>query len=161
MKQCKLDNLNLYMSVDTLQIKSKSAIEFDSDKFPFVKPEIVRKSDNSFSYYRFNPDIPGWDNPGSFHSVDLWFWFETLAKCWRPFKGRHYDLARQMCNYITNFIKTGDPNGEDADETDMPEWRPYTSKDHAEMNFIREGSIPTTGNTPLVDYISDYIGKNM
>ena len=41
--------------------------------------------------------MPGWDNPGTFHSSDLWFWFETLAKCWRPFTGRHYDLARQMC----------------------------------------------------------------
>ena len=25
--------------------------------------------------------IPGWDHPGKFHSVDLWFFFETLAKC--------------------------------------------------------------------------------
>ena len=31
--------------------------------------------------YSFGPHIPGWDNPGSFHSVDLWFFFETLAKC--------------------------------------------------------------------------------
>ena len=56
MKQYKLDNLNLYMGVDTLQIKSKSAISFDSEKFPFVKPQIVRQSDNSFSYYILNPD---------------------------------------------------------------------------------------------------------
>lgn len=56
MNQNKLDNLNLYMGIDTLQIKSKSAIEFDSEKFPFVKPEIVRKSDNSVSYYRLNLD---------------------------------------------------------------------------------------------------------
>ena len=114
----------------------------------------------NYYYYRFNPDIPGWDKPGSFHSVDLWFWFETLAKCWRPFVGRHYDLARQMCNYITNFIKTGDPNGEDADGKDMPEWKTYSEDNKAEMNFIREGSIPTTGNTPLVDFITDYIGRN-
>lgn len=50
-------------------------------------------------YYNFDPSIPGWDNPGTFHSVDLWFFFETLAKCWRPFTGKHYDLARLMCNY--------------------------------------------------------------
>ena len=61
-------------------------------------------------YYRFDADIPGWDDPGTFHSSDLWFFFETLAKCWRPFVGRHYDLARQMCNYWANFIRTGDPN---------------------------------------------------
>lgn len=77
-------------------------------------------------YGVFDSDIPGWDNPGTFHSVDLWFFFETLAKCWRPFVGRHYDLARQMCNYWTNFIKNGDPNGSDADMSPMPEWKPLT-----------------------------------
>ena len=29
--------------------------------------------------YCFTPDMPGWDNPGTFHSSDLWFWFETTA----------------------------------------------------------------------------------
>ena len=77
-------------------------------------------------YWVFDPEIPGWDNPGTFHSSDLWFWFENLAKCWRPFVGKHYDLARQMCNYWANFIRSGDPNGEDADGSDMPEWKPFT-----------------------------------
>ena len=77
-------------------------------------------------YCDFDAEIPGWDNPGTFHSVDLWFWFETLAKCWRPFVGKHYDLSRQMCNYLTNFIRCGDPNGNDANGTPMPEWKPLT-----------------------------------
>ena len=79
-----------------------------------------------FYYYNFDAEIPGWDDPGTFHSVDLWFFFETLAKCWRPFVGKHYDLARQMCNYWCNFIKSGDPNGKDSTGEDMPEWKPYT-----------------------------------
>ena len=112
-----------------------------------------------YYYYRFNPDIPGWDNPGSFHSVDLWFWFETLAKCWRPFVGRHYDLARQMCNYICNFIKTGDPNGKDADGSDLPLWKCYTEEGRAEMNFFKDGSIPSKGDSEFVEFLSDFIGK--
>lgn len=79
-------------------------------------------------YYNFDAEIPGWDNPGTFHSVDLWFFFETLAKCWRPFVGKHYDLARQMCNYMCNFIRSGDPNGKDSTGEDMPQWTPYTSE---------------------------------
>ncbi len=79
-------------------------------------------------YSVFDAEIPGWDNPGTFHSVDLWFWFETLAKCWRPFKGKHYDLARHMCNYLANFIRCGDPNGDDADGTPMPRWEPITDE---------------------------------
>jgi para-nitrobenzyl esterase len=77
-------------------------------------------------YYNFDAEIPGWDNPGTFHSVELWFTFETLAKCWRPFVGKHYDLARQMCNYWANFIRSGDPNGKDSTGEDMPYWEPYT-----------------------------------
>jgi para-nitrobenzyl esterase len=77
-------------------------------------------------YYNFDAEIPGWDNPGTFHSVDLWFFFETLAKCWRPFVGKHYDLARQMCNYWVNFIGSGNPNGKDSTGEDMPQWEPYT-----------------------------------
>ncbi|MCQ2592255.1 MAG: carboxylesterase family protein [Treponema sp.] len=99
-------------------------------------------SKNNFYYYRFAPDIPGPDNPGTFHSVDLWFWFETLAKCWRPLVGRHYDLSRQMCNYWANFIKSGNPNGKDADGSEMPEWKPYESTENWEMTFTSQGSVP-------------------
>ena len=86
---------------------------------------VAEQGQQTIFGYRFGPEIPG-DDAGAFHSSDLWFEFETLAKCWRPFKGKHYDLARQMCNYWTNFAKSGDPNGLDADGTPMPKWTPYT-----------------------------------
>ena len=88
-------------------------------------------------YGVFDPTIPGWDDPGAFHSSDLWFWFETLAKCWRPFKGYHYDLARQMCNYLCNFIRSGDPNGPDADGAPMPQWRPMRA-DEPNAMFLQD-----------------------
>ncbi|MCH5273287.1 MAG: carboxylesterase family protein [Lachnospiraceae bacterium] len=109
-------------------------------------------------YYRFDGDIPGWDNPGTFHSVELWFFFETLAKCWRPFEGRHYDLSRYMCNYITNFIKTGNPNGPDANGTPMPEWKSYTKEHPAEMTFRTDGLV--TGDreeTPFMSFLIEQI----
>lgn len=56
MKREKLEELNLYMGIDTLQVKSKTAIEFDSEQYPFVHGDIVRKSDNTYSYYVLNPD---------------------------------------------------------------------------------------------------------
>ncbi|MGI6173648.1 MAG: carboxylesterase/lipase family protein [Christensenellales bacterium] len=77
-------------------------------------------------YYVFDAEIPGWDNAGTFHSVDLWFFFETLAKCWRPFVGKHYDLARQMCSYWAYFIKSGNPNGPDADGQPLLQWDAFT-----------------------------------
>lgn len=94
-----------------------------------------------FYYYRFNPDIPGDDNPGTFHSCDLWFFFETLAKCSRAYVGRHYDLARHMANYWANFIKCGNPNGVDADGSPMQEWLPYTKDNRYEMEFTALGPV--------------------
>jgi len=101
-------------------------------------------------FYSFGPEIPGWDNPGAFHSSDLWFVFETLAKCWRPFKGKHYDLARQMCNYWTNFAKTGDPNGPDNDGAPMPVWEKFTNEDPRSMMFEDTSFMQTEPERPAV-----------
>lgn len=121
-----------YSPVSGIELTAKAIFEEMNKKMP---------GSNKYYYYRFNPDIPGWDNPGTFHSVDLWFWFETLAKCWRPFVGRHYDLARQMSNYFVNFIKTGNPNGNDADGTPMQEWLPYDAQNCFEMEFSADGPV--------------------
>ncbi len=113
-------------------------------------------------YYQFAPWIPGPDAPGCFHSVDLWFFFETLAKCWRPFIGKHYDLARQMCNYWVNFIKNGDPNGEDADGRKMPLWEPYTRLNPVQMRFTTDGPRPATEpGTPLVRFLSEAVVRDL
>lgn len=106
-------------------------------------------------YYRFIPDIPGDDHPGTFHSVDLWFFFETLAKCSRPYEGRHYDIARQMCDYWANFIKTGDPNGDDINGNKLPEWRCYTDDDRAEMEFTPDGAAAAVENNAFTKFLID------
>ncbi len=123
---------------DTPQYGKISPIEWGIKKLALKRKE--NGVDLPVYYYQFDAEIPGEDNPGTFHSVELWFFFETLAKCWRPFVGKHYDLARQMCNYWTNFIKTGDPNGLDADKTKMPEWKPYSKDCVCNMVFGKNGS---------------------
>jgi para-nitrobenzyl esterase len=125
------DNDNNYASISGLELSAKALFEHSQSK----------GNDNACYYYKFDADIPGWDNPGTFHSVDLWFFFETLAKCWRPFTGRHYDLARQMCNYLSNFIKNGNPNGKDHDGSDLPEWKPYEAGQPCEMVFTSQGAV--------------------
>ena len=92
--------------------------------------------------YCFTPDIPGEDNPGTFHSVDLWFWFGTLEKCWRPMRGRHFDLSRQMVGYLSNFVKTHDPNGSDDDGSALPLWKPASPdvSDADVMKFTSDGA---------------------
>lgn len=99
--------------------------------------------------YEFDADIPGWDQPGTFHSVDLWFFFETLAKCWRPFTGKHYDLARQMCDYWANFIRTGDPNGQDSQGKPLPLWPVLKDDDPAWMVFADTAAAHSWPESPL------------
>jgi para-nitrobenzyl esterase len=104
-------------------------------------------------YYNFDAEIPGWDNPGTFHSIDLWFFFETLAKCWRPFVGKHYDLARQMCNYWANFIRTGDPNGKDSTGEDMMQWDPYTAETPYGMVFREKSEFVREQPSDLMKFL--------
>ncbi len=109
------------------------SVELGIRKLMKIEEEKGLKIDNYC--YKFDVPIPGWDHPGKFHSVDLWFWFETLAKCWRPFSGVHYDVARQMCDYLCNFIKTGNPNGLDLNGNPLPKWDPFTSRKSNFMEF--------------------------
>ncbi|MBD0384516.1 carboxylesterase/lipase family protein [Paenibacillus sedimenti] len=112
-------------------------------------------------YYHFDAEIPGWDNPGTFHSVDLWFFFETLAKCWRPFVGKHYDLARQMCNYWANFIRSGDPNGQDSTGEELPRWEPYTPEAPYGMLFADRAEFATEQPSEIMKFlVQQYFKKN-
>ena len=123
--------------VNSVELSVKSAFADASKNAP----------DQNFYYYRFDPDIPGDGHegdsyPGTFHSVDLWFFFGTLGKSHRPYEGRHFDLARQMCDYVANFIKTGNPNGIGFDKKELPKWLPFSSEDKNEMEFLGRGASP-------------------
>ena len=62
----------------------------------------------SYTWY-FDRQLPG-DDKGAWHSADLWYWFGTLEKCWRPMEEKDYALSRQMVAYLCNFVSKGNPN---------------------------------------------------
>lgn len=126
-------------------------IEYSIRLFARAKARTGEKT--PIYYWVFDAEIPGWDNPGTFHSSDLWFFWETLAKCWRPFVGKHYDLARQMCNYWANFIRSGDPNGKDADGSDMPLWKPFTEDDPNKIIFGDKVYSDNKGPSDLMKFL--------
>ena len=70
----------------------------------------------SFCWY-FNRRLPG-DDCGAWHSADLWFWFGTLDNGWRPWEEADYALSDRMTDYLCNFARTGNPNGEN-----LPNWQ--------------------------------------
>ena len=57
----------------------------------------------------FERQLPG-DDHGAWHSADLWYWFGTLDKCWRPFTDKDYELSEEMTDYLTSFARSGNPN---------------------------------------------------
>ncbi len=75
----------------------------------------------AYMYY-FTRKLPG-DNAGAFHSAELWYVFNTLSHCWRPWEDRDRQLADRVAGYWTNFAKTGDPNA-----PGLPRWEPYTGE---------------------------------
>ena len=64
----------------------------------------------------FERQLPGDDN-GAWHSSDLWYWFGTLSNCWRPMEQQDRMLSGVMVDYLSNFVKTGNPNG-----ASLPQW---------------------------------------
>jgi len=102
---------------------------------------IEDRFDRTAYLYEFDGDIPGEDNIGSYHGSEMWFAYDSLARCDRPFTGKHYDLARQMSSYWANFVKTGDPNGKDSAGFDLPRWERFT-KDGEFMMLFKDEPIP-------------------
>lgn len=86
--------------------------------------QIVNQNPDAKAYvYYFDRKLPG-DESGAFHSAELWYVFGSLRYCWRPMEDADYALSRRMITYWSNFMKTGDPNGEGSRE-----WRVCTEED--------------------------------
>ncbi len=109
-------------------------------------------------YYIFDHDIPG-DDAGSFHGSDLWFMFDSLGNSWRPFEGRHYDLARQVTSYWTNFVKYGNPNspeGTDYNGLPLPEWKAYRPDEKNVIRFLDKATPGTLAEDKVIDFRVSY-----
>ena len=65
-----------------------------------------------------------------------------------------------MCNYWTNFAKTGDPNGKDADGKMMPLWKEYKFDHPFILSFYDEISAVDGALSEKNRFILD-INKDM
>lgn len=82
-----------------------------------------------YSYF-FDRQLPGKNNFGAFHACDLWYAFGTLNRNWRPFDEIDYRISDNMIDYFSNFVKTGNPNGEGLEI-----WEPITSDRQMSIRF--------------------------
>ena len=79
--------------------------------------------------YLFDRELPG-KSFKAFHASDLWYLFGNMDRSWRPFGQKDYDLKDQMIDYVANFVKTLDPNGEG-----LPEWPAISRKNKRFRHF--------------------------
>lgn len=91
----------------------------------------------------------------SWHANELWYTFCSLRKGIppaRPWEETDFKLADMMCAYWTNFIKTGDVNGEGL---------PYWPKSDENLGFAELGDeIKPFGHMgKLDDLITEYLEK--
>lgn len=97
---------------------------------------FVRSHQGHKAYiYEFACDIPGDDHPGAYHGAELAFAYDALARMWRPFTGKSYDMARYISSYWVNFIKTADPNGMTNFAEKLPQWDAFTEEKPMQMKF--------------------------
>lgn len=87
--------------------------------------------------------------------------FDSLGNSWRPFEGRHYDLARQVTSYWTNFVKTGDPNGKDYNGNPLPEWKAYQPDEKNVMRFLDTSRPGVLEECPVLDVRLAYGRKKL
>jgi para-nitrobenzyl esterase len=79
--------------------------------------------------YEFCRRLPG-NGSGAFHSAELWYVFGTIDRCWRPLGEADKALSERIVSYWTNFMKSGNPNGEG-----LPEWKACTTGLQDVMRF--------------------------
>jgi para-nitrobenzyl esterase len=98
----------------------------------------------AYVYYFDNPP-PGRNAEfyGSFHSSDLWYFFNSLREQpgQRPWTDADHRMAGIMSSYLANFVKNGNPNGEG-----LPEW-PQPAKGPAFIRFA-DGYAYPVNTTP-------------
>lgn len=125
--------------------------EFTAGTIAWCEESIRRKNKQPVYHYLFTRDVPG-SMGGAGHSMDLWYSFKALQYSSHPVELIDHAIAEAMNTYFCNFIKTGNPNGEN-----LPEWKTYTITTRNAMEFGEHiGMIPNY-STPRVQMLVDYI----
>ena len=96
----------------------------------YIGNKFARKN-GAYVYY-FDLDQPG-DNNGAFHSSDLRYMFGRLDYSWRKYTKRDYEVSGQLMDYLSCFVKNGNPNN-----GILPMWQKTDKNNHKVLCFDKK-----------------------
>jgi para-nitrobenzyl esterase len=106
-------------------------------------------------HYRFSYVAQSLNAQGADHATDIPYFFDTTAiKYGAATTGRDIGMGQVISRYVTNFAKTGDPNG-----AGLPRWPTYDSASDMVMNFSATGEAVLQPD-PLAALIDGVSGGN-
>jgi len=109
----------------------------------------------TFTYYWDHP-LPGPDSPkyGAFHTSEVPYVFNSLARSYRPFDAEDRAIADRMTSYWANFAANGDPNAKG-----LPKWPAFTRDRAITMELgDRPGPIPVA-RRPQLEFLQKLFGR--
>lgn len=105
--------------------------------------------------YYFTQAIPWPEHPefGAFHTGDVPYFFNNLSKLDRPWTTVDTLVADRMSSYWANYVKTGDPNGDE-----LPDWSAFDPGKKEVMELGEEmGMILVAANEERFDFLKGQI----
>jgi para-nitrobenzyl esterase len=114
-----------------------------------LSAETAKKRNKDFNIYAyyFNNAPPGRNSEfyGSFHSSDLWYFFNSLRNTegQRFWTGADFRMAETMSSYLANFVKTGNPNGKG-----LTKWPQSSTASYGSFMRFHDGYATVAKGTP-------------
>jgi len=108
---------------------------------------VAKQGKDVYEYYftKYNGAI------GSFHAGEMPYLYGNLFRNPGSYDDSDYALSETMQNYLVNFVKTGNPNGEG-----LPEWKKFNEDETKVLEFGNEVKMVDEPNYELYKIIDKY-----
>ncbi|MEI7728122.1 MAG: carboxylesterase family protein [Verrucomicrobiota bacterium] len=132
------------------ELVKRAQLEYRMSTVFYWATRRARKNQAPVYTYLFEQAIPCKEHPefGAFHTSDLVYEFNNLNTLDHPWTEADRRVADQVSSYWVNFVKTGNPNGEN-----LPAWKAFDPNQPATMALgAKPGPRPIAGKERLGFY---------
>jgi para-nitrobenzyl esterase len=106
--------------------------------------------------YRFTRKLPAtgdYKKYGAFHTGEVPYAYDNLRFLDRPWEPVDHRLAEVMSGYWVNFVKTGNPNGDE-----LPRWGPYESHEKRIMILGEDQASEPMPDAHALEFLFSQLG---